>query len=202
MPTTGEFVTYPVGQGLFYAGKLIENGEIFNFIYDCGSKTNKEHLMNCITEYQTFNGTNDIDMLVISHFDSDHVNGLQELAKKFKVKRVFFPYIKNINIRMFSYALKVLKLKRVIRKETQVILMSETEKNNHELPSLDELESQGSNSINQLELQEFDTDKDVKEKEDLVRRFKFFVFKKRSGARHHPENWELGRGDSLVSRCR
>ena len=33
MSTKGEFITYPVGQGLFYAGKLInDNKEQFNFI--------------------------------------------------------------------------------------------------------------------------------------------------------------------------
>lgn len=200
MPTKGEFITYPVGQGLFYAGKLIKDDkEEFNFIYDCGSNSKKESLTKCISEYKTFNGTKDIDMLVVSHFDSDHINGLKELTNKYNVKRVFFPYIKNMDINLVSYALKTLRLMRVIQLKTKVILMSipkndgapknnpkkmsmrkdgnpdDLKNKNLQLPSLDELELQASENATQLEFQVSKTSKHLKG--DLDKLFKFLVFK-------------------------
>lgn len=38
-------------------------------------------------------GTNTIDMLCISHFDGDHVNGLKELLSVFSIKHLFLPYL-------------------------------------------------------------------------------------------------------------
>ena len=35
----------------------------------------------------------DIDILFISHFDDDHVNGLAELSKKHRIKRIVIPQI-------------------------------------------------------------------------------------------------------------
>ncbi|MDN4862799.1 MBL fold metallo-hydrolase [Priestia megaterium] len=149
MSTKGEFVTYPVGQGLFYAGKLIKGYKEFNFIYDCGSRQ-KEPLIKCITEYKSSfvsTKTKEIDMLVISHFDMDHVIGLKDLAKYFIIKRIFLPYLKNININLLSYALETLRHYKVISRWTKVILISgpkdDNSKNNDlVLPSLDKLESE------------------------------------------------------------
>ncbi|MEY9866516.1 beta-lactamase superfamily II metal-dependent hydrolase [Peribacillus sp. B2I2] len=164
MSTKGEFVTYPVGQGLFYAGKLnidkIEKKE-FNFIYDCGSNHfgADGHLMKSITEYKTsFNLTKVIDMLVISHLDRDHLSGLKELAKETTIKRIFLPYIKNLDIKLFSYVLKTLFYYKVISEETKVILINGLVNGNPKnddslsLPSLEKLESKASKFNLKLDL--------------------------------------------------
>ncbi|MBY0148849.1 OmpL47-type beta-barrel domain-containing protein [Neobacillus niacini] len=189
MSTKGEFITYPVGQGLFYAGKLIKDNDEFNFIYDCGSNSQEMHLKKCITEYRTFNDTKDIDMLVISHFDRDHINGLDEIAGHYNIKRIFFPYFKNMNINLFSYELEILRLKGVIQSETKVISTSipegqDPKKKNPEFPELEELEEDASKTPTKLKLQVPKPNKDpgknthidVKE-EDLYKSFKILELK-------------------------
>lgn len=85
---------YPVGQGAFYGEYLPEYN--FNIVYDCGSK-NKLALNRCINSYHYVN--KDIDILFISHFHEDHINGVEDLLKKCKVKRIIMPYM-DINQKM------------------------------------------------------------------------------------------------------
>lgn len=80
-----------VGQGLFHTGKI----KNFNFVFDCGSTSpNKEQLKSCIYDYIKETSNNKIDLMVISHFDVDHINGLDMIfdAGK-KVETVVIPYI-------------------------------------------------------------------------------------------------------------
>jgi hypothetical protein len=87
-----ERIFWPVGQGAFYSEKLkFDDGKEFNIVYDCGSKK-KELVHPLIDEF--FEGTT-IDILFISHFDSDHVNGIPELKNKAKIKNVVIPLIHN-----------------------------------------------------------------------------------------------------------
>ena len=76
------------GQGLFYIGEIDRsNGEKFKFIYDCGGNNISGAINQHITKGEV------IDMLVISHFDDDHINGLPDLFNKVsKIKRIFIPY--------------------------------------------------------------------------------------------------------------
>lgn len=76
------------GQGLFYIGEIYRSkGEKFKFIYDCGGNNISGAINQHITKGEV------IDMLVISHFDDDHINGLPDLFNKVsKIKRIFIPY--------------------------------------------------------------------------------------------------------------
>ena len=76
------------GQGLFYIGEFDRSkGEKFKFIYDCGGNNISGAISQHITKGEV------IDMLVISHFDDDHINGLPDLFNKVsKIKRIFIPY--------------------------------------------------------------------------------------------------------------
>lgn len=81
-----------VGQGLFYTGKIGE----FTFVYDCGSTSTRDlcYLKNSIEDFQNEVNVTKLGLLVISHFDSDHINGLQHLSEKFKeIDTVVIPYI-------------------------------------------------------------------------------------------------------------
>ncbi len=85
---------HAVGNGTLFSGQIIntENNEVFNWIYDCGS-TSKTTILDKVTSLPIwFQSTKTIDMLVISHFDNDHVNGIEELLKTFYVKRLILPY--------------------------------------------------------------------------------------------------------------
>ena len=82
---------HPVGQGGFYSE--IFRDEINNhcIVYDCGSE-NKQKLKSAISSALPDNAP--IDILFISHFDSDHVNGIKELRKHHTIKCVVMPQLK------------------------------------------------------------------------------------------------------------
>lgn len=73
---------HAVGNGTFFTSKIRGiDGSEFNWGYDCGSTS--ENTINKIIDssYLEFNDGDSIDMMVISHFDDDHVNGLLTLLK-------------------------------------------------------------------------------------------------------------------------
>lgn len=86
-------VQWAVGNGGFHSEDvriLIANEErqkpILRLVYDCGTKWNKTALDNEIVEWVNRSGgvafePGDFNVLVISHFDADHVSGLQKLAR-------------------------------------------------------------------------------------------------------------------------
>ena len=84
-----------VGQGLFYIGDIkCEDGKSFRFIYDCGAEK-VSNIRSAIDDYIAESII--IDMLVISHFDKDHISGLELLLKKVKkIKKIFIPYYDDI----------------------------------------------------------------------------------------------------------
>ena len=93
-----ERVFMPVGQGAFYIEKFNDG---FTVVYDCGSYKNtsiiEENIKNSILD------TNNIDLLVISHYHEDHINGLEYLFKNnFHVKRMLMPYL-NLTEQIESY---------------------------------------------------------------------------------------------------
>lgn len=90
-------VTYHgVGQGLLISGEITSNERSFKWVYDCGSSSKSGKLLLERKIKNLFKQRNEpivIDMLVISHFDRDHINGCELLLKTFKVNKVILPYI-------------------------------------------------------------------------------------------------------------
>ena len=81
-------ILHPVGQGAFFTEQFLdESGKVvYNVVYDCGSFTNQPNLV----EYEirnTFEKNAHIDLLFISHFDEDHVNGLMTLQNQTKIDK-------------------------------------------------------------------------------------------------------------------
>lgn len=90
-------IIHPVGQGALYTESIKTNGKCYNIVYDCGSTTSyKVNRGKPIlqAEIETFYDKNEnIDLLFISHFDYDHVNGLKYLKDHCNIKRVIMPLI-------------------------------------------------------------------------------------------------------------
>jgi glyoxylase-like metal-dependent hydrolase (beta-lactamase superfamily II) len=95
---------FGVGQGLFTAGLLEESDgpNSFAWVYDCGYSTKIEaplvdHGINTLgRRTKKSSGDGDpkpvIDLLVISHFDRDHIAGVTTLLRKFRVEKVLLPF--------------------------------------------------------------------------------------------------------------
>ena len=81
-------ILHPVGQGAFFTEQFLdESGKVvYNVVYDCGSFTSQPNLL----EYEirnTFERNAHINLLFISHFDEDHVNGLMTLQNQTKIDK-------------------------------------------------------------------------------------------------------------------
>lgn len=69
---------HPVGHGAFFTEQIVDDSGnvVFTAVYDCGS-TQKKSLTAYIP--QAIDCDEHIDLLCISHFDDDHINGLTTL---------------------------------------------------------------------------------------------------------------------------
>lgn len=94
---------HPVGQGAFYSERFydIPSDElVFTVVYDCGSGTGRNASSDAKSVIGDFICELDgerrpvIDVLFISHFHSDHINGIKELVKDVKIKNIIMPYMK------------------------------------------------------------------------------------------------------------
>jgi hypothetical protein len=91
-----EFRFHPVGQGGFYTGKLCKNigsHVEFNFIYDCGSLSDRTYLKSEINFFKNRLIQKKLDVLGLSHLDDDHVNGVKDLLPGIKCDHIFLPYL-------------------------------------------------------------------------------------------------------------
>lgn len=89
---------WAVGHGFFHTAKVDAGGRIYRYVYDCGStgqgviaKQRANEFLNIEKLYGA--DRPDIHMLVISHFHSDHVNGVPNLFRLFNVRRLVIPYL-------------------------------------------------------------------------------------------------------------
>ena len=83
---------HPIGQGAFYTERYNFRKDDFTIVYDCGSLTFREKKMEKRIK-STFPKNHSIDILFISHFHADHINGIEILAKHCKIKKVIMPLI-------------------------------------------------------------------------------------------------------------
>ena len=81
-------VQHPVGQGGLFSGLINAGGRPFRWVYDCGSNQ-PEALAR---ERSRVAAAGDIDMLFLSHLDSDHIVGIDVLLTQCNVREVVIPY--------------------------------------------------------------------------------------------------------------
>lgn len=87
-------IWWPVGQGLFMSGRLsAKNLDQFNWVYDCGSSSGAKERDVAIKSYRERLKGPKIDLVVLSHFDEDHINGIIALIKDISVKTLLLPYL-------------------------------------------------------------------------------------------------------------
>lgn len=140
----GRFEFRNIGQGMFYTGQI----EGFNFVYDCGSDSGKKMIKNAINEYKRefflkpgIKGN--LNMLVLSHFDNDHVNGVTDLLNNFHIHTVVIPYLYPIErLRLIAKYKKANKEYRNLLKDPieyfasfsvkQIILLDRHSPSNHD----------------------------------------------------------------------
>ncbi|MDI3150067.1 MBL fold metallo-hydrolase [Serratia nevei] len=84
-----------VGHGTFFNGLAIDGKSncAFSWIYDCGSKrtTRIEQELSFLEAWGKW--PKEIDLLVLSHFDNDHVNGVERLLRSRRVRTLALPYM-------------------------------------------------------------------------------------------------------------
>jgi hypothetical protein len=96
-----QWIQHPAGHGGFHTGHLDVPGEgSFNWAFDCGSR--KTGRFNEYLQAWSRQFSQSLDWLFISHFDTDHVSGLDTLMSRFVVSNVMVPYLNN---REFAYLL-------------------------------------------------------------------------------------------------
>lgn len=91
---------HPIGQGAFYSEHILTD-QFRGIVYDCGSGNSKTISRTYIPVLKELskrlsNNHKDkytINLLFISHFDADHINGIRELNKIYDIKRIVLPLI-------------------------------------------------------------------------------------------------------------
>ncbi len=83
---------HPIGHGAFYTERFYEDNNpqpIFTAVYDCGSITKGNALRSAIdSEFRTYKN---INVVFISHFHEDHINGLDYLQRKCNIQNIVIP---------------------------------------------------------------------------------------------------------------
>lgn len=89
---------FAVGQGLFSCGMLYRNNEEyprFVWAYDCGTTSAPRLINEAIDEFVEMVGpARRIDLLVLSHFDRDHISGVGDLIGRFHIGTLLLPYMR------------------------------------------------------------------------------------------------------------
>lgn len=125
------FKLWPVGQGLFYSGTIkYKNNQNFDFVYDCGSSSkNIDKIVERYVKTSLIDKT--LDMLVISHFDEDHISGIPKLlAEVKKIKKIFIPYKNGIENYLLFLAFIYGNDGNINEKVDEIILVNSTEPEN------------------------------------------------------------------------
>lgn len=82
---------YNVGQGLFAELNLeLEGKDTFRVVYDCGTLNKQTYMQSALQEF-TEQSKKPIDLLVLSHFDRDHISGVIGLISCVEVKLIMLP---------------------------------------------------------------------------------------------------------------
>ncbi len=97
LPDFFAYQFHPVGQGLFTSGSIrlrSESEPRFLWVYDCGT-TSEQSLVDqgVVDLHESAGARKRIDLLVLSHFDKDHISGVCRLLKDFEVGTLLLPYM-------------------------------------------------------------------------------------------------------------
>lgn len=132
-------IFHPIGQGAFYSER--HNG--FNIVYDCGEFSESSKSERLVKN--SFNKSEKIDILFISHFDADHINRIKFL-KKFKIKKVVMPLLhddEEIFLNHFYNAIGRNDIIQIIEdpkvffgKDTDIIKVLDDDANNDSTPDV------------------------------------------------------------------
>jgi glyoxylase-like metal-dependent hydrolase (beta-lactamase superfamily II) len=82
---------YPIGQGFFHSASVDIRGQVFEYVYDCGSE-NTTVLASEVKRYAD-RTSSAMDTVFLSHLDSDHVNGLDQLLLLATADTAVLPYL-------------------------------------------------------------------------------------------------------------
>lgn len=96
---------FAVGQGGFHAGWIFVNGaKPFTYVYDCGGT--KKDIDREVDFYKKKFSGKKIDVVFLSHFHVDHVNGLERLLPKtgnLKANLIVMPFLEAVD-RLINFA--------------------------------------------------------------------------------------------------
>lgn len=87
---------HPVGQGLFASGTLYgpNHNPKFQWVYDCGTTSPQVLIDREIARLAAWDGNRRrLDLVTLSHFDSDHISGVCRLIAKFAIDTLLLPYL-------------------------------------------------------------------------------------------------------------
>lgn len=93
---------HPIGQGAFYSEKhIISDNKTITIVYDCGSETFTDSILKKKVNASLFEkrSTNNIDILFISHFHEDHINGIKYLNPRI----IIIPMLTDDDIIMMKF---------------------------------------------------------------------------------------------------
>lgn len=150
--TIGRFTFNGIGQGLMYTGSIFTFPvntcnettslpciPVLNFIYDCGTNSKQDELVNSINNLPPH-----IDFITLSHLDRDHINGLEIIREKYtavcnhKKIKVFLPYFDVLtyeNVFKAHLIMSGIKDKSEIDKYLRIYKFSPIILNNNNAPS-------------------------------------------------------------------
>lgn len=91
---------FGVGQGLFAAGQIeLAHGHhdtTLSWVFDCGTSSRQALLiepLHKLEESVANRRGSSLGVVVLSHFDCDHISGIAELVKRFRIDVLLLPYL-------------------------------------------------------------------------------------------------------------
>jgi hypothetical protein len=85
----------PVGQGGLQTTEIRAGETVYRAVYDCGALP-KDQCLSQVAAYASELGDDELDLLVLSHLDEDHCNGVEELLACCGAKTVMLPYLNEV----------------------------------------------------------------------------------------------------------